>query len=95
MKNGWKITYLVVCGTMKYDRNTAPTKRVKYDEKQPFPTGLISPGNLLGISILLNFLMFYKKLSIQTSNEKLDVLTCKKRTLQRVKNIFSGRETNQ
>jgi hypothetical protein len=29
---------------MKYDRNTAPTKRVKYDEKQPFTTGLISPG---------------------------------------------------
>jgi hypothetical protein len=29
---------------MKYDRNTAHTKRVKYDENQPFTTGLISPG---------------------------------------------------
>ncbi len=50
---------------------------------------------LLGISILLNFLMFYNKLSIQTNNEKVDVLTCQKCTLQRVKNIFSGRKANQ
>jgi hypothetical protein len=49
MKNGWKITYLIVCGTMKYDRNTAHTKRVKYDKKQPFTTGLISPGFVLNI----------------------------------------------
>jgi hypothetical protein len=46
MKNGWKSTYLIVCDTMKYDRNTAHTKRVKYDKKQPFTTGLISPGIL-------------------------------------------------
>jgi hypothetical protein len=32
------------CDTMKFDRNTAHTKRVKYGEKQPFTTGLISPG---------------------------------------------------
>jgi hypothetical protein len=43
MKNGWKIMYLIVCDTMKYDRNTAHTKRVKYDEKLTFTTGLISP----------------------------------------------------
>ncbi len=30
---------------MKYDRNTAHTKRVKYDVKQPFTTGIISPGD--------------------------------------------------
>jgi hypothetical protein len=51
MKNGWKITYLIVCDTMKYDRNTAPTKRVKYDEKQAFTASLISPG--------VRFSMFY------------------------------------
>ena len=52
MKNGWKIAYLIVYDTMKYDRNTAHTKRVKYDEKQPFTTGLISPGhrNVIDVS---------------------------------------------
>ena len=30
VKNDWKIEYLVVYGTIKYDRNTVTIKRAKY-----------------------------------------------------------------
>ncbi len=34
----------IVNNAVRYGRNTAHTKRVKYDEKRPFTTGLVSPG---------------------------------------------------
>ncbi len=46
--------------------------------------------NLLDAAILLNSLMFCTKLYIQTSNEKVDVLTCKKRTCKSERIFFLG-----
>ena len=43
--------------------------------------------NLINIWIPLNSLIFYKKLSIQTSNEKLDILTRKKDFFNMLKNF--------